>query len=221
MQGRHISMSQSWIIWSSHIDTRGWGKYFLYVQLLSGGRREAGNTTPRHILPMAWQGLTNEEMVSRLCPQPQEQDTDSHNVCNNIILIQSKYWWGGFQSIPVQWGEQRWHSRDHYKSTSPLTTTCFRRGPKADLGACSASHDINLQSPKSLLENELKWQQQVDGVVAQIKAFCSEVLQSSDHLAFVYTHLALPFIHVLHTVGTFSCPSGDDHYHRKDILCWR
>jgi hypothetical protein len=80
-----------------------------------------------------------------------------------------------------------------------------------------AAEKLILNSPLTFLKAELKWQQQVAGDLTKIKAFQSEALQRSDLLAFGYMRPASPFIHILHTVGTFSLPSGDEHYRGKDI----
>lgn len=72
-------------------------------------------------------------------------------------------------------------------------------------------------SPPTALVSDLEWQRQVTGDATATKAFRGEVLQRSDLLVFAYMRPSSPFIHLLHTVGTFSLPGGDDHYKGKDI----
>lgn len=67
------------------------------------------------------------------------------------------------------------------------------------------------------LAADLSWQQEVKGDPTKVKTFRNEALQRSDLLVFVYMRPASSFIHLLHTAGTFSLPSGDEHYRGKDI----
>lgn len=81
----------------------------------------------------------------------------------------------------------------------------------------AAAHQLIAESPGDLLSADLAWQRQSSGDTAQLRAFRNEVLQRSDLLVFGYMRPALPYIHLLHTVGTFSLPQGDEHYRGKDI----
>lgn len=55
------------------------------------------------------------------------------------------------------------------------------------------------------------------GEYTKIKSFHNEALKQWDLLVFGYMCPVSPFIHMLHTVGTFSHPSGDEHYGGKDV----
>ncbi len=81
----------------------------------------------------------------------------------------------------------------------------------------TAANQLIADSPQNLLSTELRWQAQVKGDAAKITTFRNEALQRSDLLVFGYMRPASPFIHVLHSVGTFSLPCGDDHYRGKEI----
>ena len=81
------------------------------------------------------------------------------------------------------------------------------------LAASELLHD----APATALLAELNWQKSVNGDASKIKAFRSEALQRSDILTFGYMRPASPFLHILHTAGTFSLPSGDNYYRGKDI----
>ena len=88
---------------------------------------------------------------------------------------------------------------------------------RRDSALTEAAEQLIRDSPADLLKTELAWQRQVEGDPAKIKVFKSEVLQRTDLLAFAYMRPASSFIHVLHTAGTFSLPSGDEHYRGKEI----
>jgi hypothetical protein len=88
---------------------------------------------------------------------------------------------------------------------------------RRDSALTEAAEQLIRDSPADLLTTELAWQRQVEGDPAKIKVFKSEVLQRTDLLAFAYMRPASSFIHVLHTAGTFSLPSGDEHYRGKEI----
>lgn len=102
---------------------------------------------------------------------------------------------------------------------------CARNGssastppPLATGSALAAAAEVLIQeSPGDLLPTELAWQRQSAGDTAQVRAFRSEVLQRSDLVVFGYMRPASPYIHLLHTVGTFTLHGGDEHYRGKDI----
>ena len=89
--------------------------------------------------------------------------------------------------------------------------------PSARLALEQAANRLIADSPSGALIAEVMWQREVKGEAAAIKQFRSEALQRTDLLVFAYMRPASPFIHLLHTAGTFSLPSGDEHYRGKDI----
>lgn len=99
-------------------------------------------------------------------------------------------------------------------ASTPATPGTQRLGGSALI---AAAQTLIEDSPATLLKAELQWQQNVGGDAAKIKSFRSEALQRSDLLVFGYMRPASPFVHLLHTAGTFSLPSGDDYYRGKDI----